>query len=244
MNEELNLLFVVDPRDSYSLVKTVDLSESTSSFREIALDSKGNLFLGQFGGVIDVLQNVDDPAALSDNSSLDWYFAPEGPSFSGLDVATAVEIPGPGEVVGDFNMNGVLDAEDINLLTSEVNIGDNKPAFDLNADDLVNEDDRIVWVDDLKNTYFGDANLDLQFNSSDFVAVFNAGQYEDGVEGNSVWETGDWNGDTEFDSGDFVTAFQAGGYEMGPRATAAAIPEPSGLLMLVLAGLLLATRRR
>ena len=77
-----------------------------------------------------------------------------------------------------------------------------------------------------KQTYFGDADLDGDFDSNDFVAVFAAGQYEDVLVGNSTWATGDWNGDAEFGSGDMVFAFQFGGYELGPRAAAAVVPEP------------------
>ena len=63
----------------------------------------------------------------------------------------------------------------------------------------------------------GDANLDGVFNSADLVAVFIAGQYEDGRDGNSHWEEGDWNCDGEFDSRDLVAAFQAGGYTAAAR---------------------------
>jgi hypothetical protein len=73
---------------------------------------------------------------------------------------------------------------------------------------------RISWI-----TRPGDANLDGLFNSSDLVAVFQAGQYEDGVIGNSNWSTGDWNCDQEFDTGDLVLAFQAGIYELGANVT-------------------------
>ena len=62
---------------------------------------------------------------------------------------------------------------------------------------------------------YGDANLDGRFDSSDFVHVFQKGEYEDGITGNSSWSEGDWNGDSEFDSADFVVAFQAGLYETG-----------------------------
>ncbi|MCA9212539.1 MAG: VCBS repeat-containing protein [Planctomycetales bacterium] len=64
----------------------------------------------------------------------------------------------------------------------------------------------------LENRAIGDVNNDGVFNSSDFVAVFIAGEYEDDVAGNSTFETGDWNGDGDFDSSDFVAAFQAGTY--------------------------------
>ena len=59
----------------------------------------------------------------------------------------------------------------------------------------------------------GDANLDGLFDSSDMVLVFQAGQYEDGVPGNSDWTTGDWDGDGDFTSLDMVLAFQQGTYE-------------------------------
>ncbi|MCA9168940.1 MAG: VCBS repeat-containing protein, partial [Planctomycetales bacterium] len=58
----------------------------------------------------------------------------------------------------------------------------------------------------------GDANGDGRFDSSDLVAVFQAGQYDDWITGNSIFQTGDFNGDGEFDSADLVNAFQAGAY--------------------------------
>ncbi|MCA9215701.1 MAG: hypothetical protein KDB27_21700 [Planctomycetales bacterium] len=133
---------------------------------------------------------------------------------------------------GDFNNDGILDASDIDMLSAEIRGGSNPPAFDLNDDNLVDFQDQRMWVDVLKNTYLGDANLDGEFNSSDFVRVFTAGEYEDGVDGNSTWEEGDWNADADFDSGDFVAAFTAAGYEQGTRG-AAVVPEPSSPLLIV-----------
>ena len=135
---------------------------------------------------------------------------------------------------GDFDGNGALDAADIDQLTQAVTNGD--VSFDLDNDGAISQEDRRVWVEELMNTYFGDSNLDGEFNSSDFVAVFTAGEYEDGVAGNSSWAEGDWNGDGDFDSSDFVSAFSAGGYEIGPRQ-AAVVPEPTSI-SLVLLGLL------
>ena len=71
---------------------------------------------------------------------------------------------------------------------------------------------------------FGDANLDMQFDSRDLVQVFVAAEYEDEIQGNSVWATGDWNADGEFTSRDLVFAFQDGGYVVD---TARPVPEPS-----------------
>ena len=58
----------------------------------------------------------------------------------------------------------------------------------------------------------GDANLDGQFDSTDLLQVFVAGQYEDQQSDNSTWETGDWTCDGEFSSSDLVAALQHGAY--------------------------------
>ncbi len=112
----------------------------------------------------------------------------------------------------------------------------------MNSDNLVNELDRVFWINDLKKSYFGDANLDGEFNSSDLVVVFTSGKYETGSA--AGWSEGDWNGDMLFESGDMVTAFTAGGYELGPREAVAAVPEPSGLILFALGLLALRVRRR
>ena len=58
----------------------------------------------------------------------------------------------------------------------------------------------------------GDSNEDGIFNSSDLVLVFQAGEYEDGIAGNSTFAEGDWDGDGDFTTADFVFAFRAGNY--------------------------------
>jgi hypothetical protein len=58
----------------------------------------------------------------------------------------------------------------------------------------------------------GDSNHDGRFDSSDFVVVFQAGEYEDGIPGNSTFEEGDWNGDGDFNTTDFVYVFTLGTY--------------------------------
>ena len=131
----------------------------------------------------------------------------------------------------DVNGDGSCDVADIDSLTTEVQNGTNNPGFDLNGDSMVDQTDRVVMVEELLNTYFGDSNLDGEFSSSDFVTVFSVGEYEDTTAGNSTWADGDWNGDGDFNSSDFVVAFSSGGYEKGPRV-AAAVPEPSVSLLL------------
>ena len=91
-----------------------------------------------------------------------------------------------------------------------------------------------------KRTWFGDANLDGQFDNVDVVSLLQAGQYEDDVLGNSTWATGDWNADGEFDRADLVLALQDGGYGQGSRAGLAAVPEPTSGLLLALGVLFVA----
>ena len=95
----------------------------------------------------------------------------------------------------------------------------------------------------MKHTWFGDANLDGQFDSLDLTHLLQAGQFQDGVYKNSSWGTGDWNADGEFNWADLELALQDGGYGQGPRAAVAAVPEPSGLLLLGVAILALAACR-
>ena len=148
---------------------------------------------------------------------------------------------------GDFNGDYFLDATDIDLLTEAMWAVSDDQTFDLDGNKIVNGDDRVVWVKDLKKTWFGDADLDGEFSSDDFVQVFAIGKYETGQD--AGWAEGDWGGNGVFDSADFVTAFADGGYELGARpGHVAAVPEPTGHLLscMTLSGLLAAaaTRRR
>jgi hypothetical protein len=147
-----------------------------------------------------------------------------------VDYALGVSVAKP----GDFDGDGDLDASDIDALSTAVRSQSTDIKFDVNGDNAINASDRDQWVNVLKKTYYGDSDLSGEFNSADFVAVFQSGQYEDSIAGNSTWATGDWNGDAEFNSTDFVQAFQAGGYEKGPRPSTSAVPEPSSAALLAI----------
>jgi hypothetical protein len=149
-------------------------------------------------------------------------------------------------VAGDVNGDGVADASDMDLLSAAVRDGQAPARYDVNHDGRVNEDDRVYWVEQIQQTWFGDADLNGEFNSGDLVAVLATGRYEDDVPGNAGWWQGDWDGDRDFTSGDFVVALSEGGYEQGPRSAAAGpVPEPStSAWPLAWAGLLLQRRKR
>lgn len=149
-------------------------------------------------------------------------------------------------IPGDYNGDQVVDALDIDLLSAAVREKSTNPLYDADRNGIVEKKDRDFWVEDIKRTYYGDADLNLQFDDSDFVTMLIAGEYLDGVDDNSTWASGDANGDADFSPEDFVTMFIAGGYLAGPRppAAVAAVPEPSATLLAALAAACLFHLRR
>ncbi len=127
--------------------------------------------------------------------------------------------PTPGELLasipGDFNGNDQLDEPDINLLFVQLRSANPDLSYDLTGDGKVDDLDRDELILKIFGTTYGDANLDMFFDSSDFVQVFQRGEYEDDIPLNSEWSDGDWDGNGDFDSLDFVLAFTTGGYEQG-----------------------------
>jgi hypothetical protein len=163
---------------------------------------------------LDTLDNVRVDQALFDR------YAAEFNAFAAIASYTVTVVPS----LCDVNRDGTCDVADIDLMTQTVRDGVRTLAERTELIDRSSPDGFY--------TFFGDANLDGEFNSGDLVQVFDAGHYEDVIEGNSGWSEGDWDGDGDFTSGDFVVAFQDGSYEVGPRGPVAAVPEPSGVLFV------------
>ena len=184
-----------------------------------------------FDGVEDLQEPLNEGWSGVDVWSVDPFAENAAPTSASFDSLLIRGIP-----KGDFDRSGHLTVADLDRLSSAVRGTAEVDNSDLNHDGSVDQDDRRLWVHDLANTFFGDANLDGEFNSTDFVVVFNAGEYEDGIDANSTWATGDWNGNGDFESGDFISAFQDGGYEIGPRSVAANVPEVNSTWFLILFG--------
>ena len=161
-------------------------------------------------------------------------------TFSAEDIQDAFEAQLAEALPGDYNSDGMLDVDDLNLQADAIESGD--LAFDEDNDGDVDREDRKIWVKDYRRTWVGDADLDGEFTSGDFVAVFTVGKYE--KDEAATWAEGDWDGDKRFGTADFVFAFSDGGYELGPLTDVQAVPEPSGLGLLLMGLGLLATRIR
>ena len=148
----------------------------------------------------------------------------------------------PEPFTGDFNGDGELDVIDVDMLGAQIAAETPDLRFDVTHDSLVNGDDLTAWVKDLKRTWFGDADLNGEFNSSDMVQVFAAGRYE--TADDAGWAQGDWDASGLFNSSDMVAAFVDGGYEKGLRTAVNAAPEPASASLLLGCLIAILTRRR
>ena len=110
-------------------------------------------------------------------------------------------------VTGDFNADGDLDLQDIDLLVAEIAAGSNTPFYDLTGDGIVNLDDRDAWLAiagaanlPSGNPYLlGDANLDGVVDGQDFL-VWNNNKFTSVA----AWSAGDFNADGVVDGQDFL----------------------------------------
>ncbi|WP_145445494.1 aspartyl protease family protein [Mucisphaera calidilacus] len=129
---------------------------------------------------------------------------------------------------GDVNVDGLIDAEDIDLLFELEGNTDYLDFADLNNSGAVDNADVTLLVTDVLNTTAGDANLDGQVDLLDLSSL--AASF-DGIGG---WSDGDFNGDqwvNLLDLSLLATHFET-----------SSIPEPASLFM-VMAGLLRSCRR-
>lgn len=198
-------VWFVDDSDAIHLVVDGDDERTTHAGDGLPLDSPG--------------RKVSEPRAVTMAPNGDLLITEHDGGY--IRVAPAVD---PFRM-GDLNQDRLLNVRDIDQLSEAVRAANDPQTLDLNFDGHVDNEDRDVWVRQLKETSYGDANLDGLFNSRDLVDVFTAGKYEDDVLLNAGWGDGDWNGDGEFDSRDFVLALQFGGYEQTTQAVS--VPEPN-----------------
>ena len=213
----------IDGVQRWSIVTAGDIVSGGGAIAYIGSSNGGE----NFNGTIDEFA-FWNRALSTQEITAHWTNAQNGDNYFGI-----------GGVPGDFNGDGLLTTADIDLLTTASAAGSQDLKFDLNGDKAVNVDDATLWIrgDAYAHSWIGDADVNGEFNSSDFVQAFIAGKYES--QQAAVWSEGDWDADGFFSSSDFVAAFVDGGYEKGPRGAVAAVPEPSTIVGLLLGSLLL-----
>jgi hypothetical protein len=143
-------------------------------------------------------------------------------------------------LLGDFDGDDYVDADDIDLLCA--NVGNS--AYDLDGDSDADVDDLIYLVESLVDlqdgsgrigTMRGDYNLDGYVDGTD-LAIFKAGF---GLSG-AVWSGGDLNCDGFVDATD-LAIFKA---NFGYAAPGSPVPEPATLGLLALGAAALIRRRK
>ena len=228
--------------DTWGWVSEVPVSEDAWTFVALTVEEgQATLFAGQKGGELQYASNEIEH--FEQESLTEWRLAEDDCCGGSRNFAGLMDDVSIWNEALDLEQLGALHAGTETPLTLAGIGGD--PLDPLNDGTLAGPAGRADYVHNVLGTWVGDSNLDGEFNSSDFVVVFTAGEYEDGVLGNSSWVTGDWDGDQEFNSSDFVAAFMDGGFEQGARPVVRAVPEPNAVVLLFSAGLVgMATCRR
>ena len=154
---------------------------------------------------------------------------PNGPGFVlSYELGEAVAVP------GDFDGNLLLDADDINLLSTDIAQMLNTAALDLNGDSQTSPADVDAWLE-LRDTRNGDADLSGEVGFSDFLVLSgNFGQA-------GVWSEGDFDSDGSVAFADFLILSA----NFGQTGAVASVPEPSGPCWLITCvGVILGARSR
>jgi hypothetical protein len=138
-------------------------------------------------------------------------------------------------VPGDFDGDSLLTVDDVDALSSEITVPEPRFWFDLDGDEIVDAEDRQVWISDLKQTYFGDTNLDGQVDAADLNNLALSWQASDA----NSWAQGDFNGDRNVNANDLNNL--ALNWRSGTAQ--AAVPEPSTNLLLLAITLVTIVRR-
>ena len=122
------------------------------------------------------------------------------------------------DLLGDFDGDGELTVNDIDLLSANFRTDD--PAFDLNGDGGVGLGDYSLWVDDLATVLRGDANLDGIVDFADFLAL--TGNFDNR---NGGWAEGNFDGQGGVGFPDFLLL--ADNFGQTAAGATASVPEPS-----------------
>ncbi|MCA9264711.1 MAG: hypothetical protein KDA60_12710 [Planctomycetales bacterium] len=98
----------------------------------------------------------------------------------------------------DFNRDGLIDANDIDLLFAAIGSSSTNMTFDLDGTGAVDFADADRLIEQILATHYGDANLDRQVDGVDFQ-IWQEHRFTDCVH----WACGNFNGDRVTDGSDF-----------------------------------------
>lgn len=135
--------------------------------------------------------------------------------------------------LGDLDLDGDIDADDIDLLAANDGSGD--PFYDLNSDGVVEfsfgtsglASDSDFLVRSILGTEYGDANLDGVINATDFSTLSGSfGQL-------GGWALGDFDGSSAIDATDF--SILTGGFNFGVGTGSLPVPEAPTAGVIVIA---------
>ena len=175
---------------------------------------------------------------LLDNEALTlWNRYADPPFYEALTVGFRVAA---GTAPGDFDVDGDVDADDIDLLCE--NMGD--PAFDLDGDGDADEDDQIFLIENLVELSDGSgrtgalrADFDLDgFIGATDLAIFQSSSGSSGIS----YAGGNANCDDIVDGTDLAILAANFGFIAPP----APVPEPASAALLAMGALSLLLRRR
>ena len=237
------------------------LGASVVDYRTRSLEP-AQLDAGDYWMSIVAIQTFPNPDPITDpiNGFFDpawgWHFGAEGREGDGsfaFDALRGVEEPGASSpynlsfailgseaevpmVAGDLDGNSIVDAMDIDLLTSRIREGSMDAMFDVNMDGSVNQSDVTSLVEDTIGTFTGDANLDLVVDTRDFLALSRNFNMMGG------WSSGDFDGSGTITVQDFLQLSR--NFNRSGGMMAATVPEPGGLAAIGLVLLVVGTNRR
>lgn len=144
-------------------------------------------------------------------------------------------------LLGDFDLSGVLDVGDIDLLSASIRGGTEDLTFDLNGDGVVDAADRSNWIGEIFGTLPGDADLNRTVDFTDFLRL----SQNFAKQGN--WGAGDFSGNGNVAFEDFLALSQNFGKSVA-SSQAIAVPEPSSAklasLFVVIGFVYTRTKRR
>lgn len=231
--------------------------DKTAGKYNLSLDNAGESSTGGPDSVVSFEVTVPADADVGDKWDIAFLTGPTGSTWSRLNGAAGettfssltpgmiVVVGEPSPILCDFDNNLACDIADVDLLVNEIVAETDTGRFDLTDDDIVNRDDLIEWLSVAaeKNGFaasflLGDSNLDGSVNVNDLNALGLSWQ-----QNVAQWSLGDFTASGRVDAID-LNDVGLNWQKSIPLAAAQNVPEPSGVLLLIVAGLIAVSCRQ